>query len=192
MLFSIGHSNQTEQQFTALLQQHGIQVLVDVRSQPYSRFSTQFNSEPLQVILTAANIRYMFMGDELGGRPNGLQYYDDEGHVLYHRLSTAPFFLRGIERLIHGMRTYRIAMMCSEENPAICHRHLLISRVLDRRGVEVQHIRGDGSIESEEQVRQAAGSNARQGMLFAELEQDSWRSLRSVLPRPQPPISSEN
>jgi uncharacterized protein (DUF488 family) len=188
VLYSIGHSNHSEERFLGLLQQHQIEVLADVRSQPFSRYNPQFNDSRLKASLTAAGIRYLFMGDQLGGRPGDDELLDDEGHALYHQMAQSPSFLAGIERLERGLRQYRIAIMCSEEDPAVCHRHLLVTKVLSARGTRVEHIRGDGRLDSEDQLR----SGEKQGLLFADMEQDSWKSLRSVSPKHQPPSSSEN
>ena len=190
-VFTIGHSNHEEPEFLKLLTQHAIEVLADVRSSPYSRYSPQFNRESLQQALAEVNVRYLFLGGELGGRPADPEYYDSEGHVLYWRVAEAPFFREGIERVEKGRQQYRIALMCSEEDPAVCHRCLLVTRVLAERGIDICHIRGDGTIQSQKEIADQAGIG-RQGMLFADLEQDTWRSLRSVLPKAPPNTSSED
>jgi hypothetical protein len=71
-------------------------------------------------------------------------------------------------------------MMCSEENPAICHRHLLIARVLSADGVRIAHIRGDGQIESYQDVERKREGGKGQRLLFGEMEKDSWKSLQSI------------
>lgn len=190
MLFSIGHSNIEQDQFCDLLVKHQIEVVVDVRSSPYSRYTTQFNRETLKAALEQHGIKYLFMGEQLGGRPVGEEFYDDKGHVLYYRLAEADFFREGIQRLRKGSNQYRVAMMCSEEDPAVCHRMLLISRVLTDSGEKVAHIRGDGSLQTDAELR-ASTANLAQGLLFEELEEESWKSLLSVLPKVQPPNSSE-
>lgn len=187
-LYTVGHSNHSEENFLDLLHQHEIEVLVDVRSQPFSRYNPQFNDSNLKRAVESAGMRYLFMGQELGGRPEGEEFLDEEGHALYHRMAELPRFLTGIERLERGIVGRRVAIMCSEEDPAVCHRHLLVTRVLSGRGVDVLHIRGDGRLETEEQI----APPERQSLLFAELEDESWKSLRSVSPKPQPPISSES
>jgi uncharacterized protein (DUF488 family) len=194
-IFSIGHSNQSVEAFLLLLQQHEIQVLVDVRSRPYSRYVAHFNSNLLAAAVRKAGIKYMFMGKELGGRPDGDEFYDDEGHVLYNHVAKASFFLGGIKRLKEGGRTYRIAMMCSEEDPAACHRHLLISRVLAEHGVNVVHIRGDGHMQTEEEMaapkeEEVSYAQSLWGEQLPE-EENAWRSIRPVLPKKQPPNFSD-
>lgn len=191
-MYTIGHSNHDQEYFCELLRRHGIEVLADVRSQPYSRYTPQFNAEELKAALASQGIRYVFLGDQLGGRPGVPEHYDEQGHALYYRMARSAAFLQGIERLATGMTKYRVAIMCSEEDPAVCHRFLLVSRVMTERGTPVRHIRSDGSLASEDQIRTAAGLSRNQGLLFPELEDDSWRSLRSVLPKAPPPDSSED
>lgn len=193
-IFSIGHSNQLVEAFISLLLQHEIQVLVDVRSRPYSRYVAHFNGTPLAAAVRKAGIKYMFMGKELGGRPDGDEFYDGASHVLYSRVAQASFFLDGIKRLKEGGRTYRIVMMCSEEDPAVCHRHLLIGRVLAEQGVNVAHIRGDGHLQIEEEMAPPKEEVSYAQSLWGEQlpeEEHTWRSIRPVLPKKQPPNFSD-
>src|ERR1700722_14513807 len=145
-LFTVGHSNQSLDAFIALLIKHEIQVVVDSRSSPYSKYVPQFNRREIEDTLKHARIQYLYMGQELGGRPDDDDFYDDDGRVLYYRVAESPTFLKGIERLEQGIRRYRVALLCSEENPAVCHRHLLVGRVMDKRGTKMLHIREDGRL----------------------------------------------
>jgi uncharacterized protein (DUF488 family) len=192
-IFSIGHSNHPLDTFLDLLRLHRIEVLVDVRSQPYSRYVPHFNPERIKVTLKEQGFQYIYMGKELGGRPEGDEFYDADGHVRYDRVAQSPLFLHGLERLISGGTRFRVAFMCSEEDPTHCHRRLLLTRVLAERGIAVPHIRGDGRVQSEAEVaaadqppEQAAGQLA----LFPEEEITAWRSIRSVSPKKPPPNSS--
>ena len=108
VLFTVGHSNHSEEHFVNLLEQHAIQVLADVRTQPFSRYTPHFNRESLQDTLRVKRIKYLFMGDQLGGRPSGEQFYDAEGHVLYAELAKAPLFLQGLGRLQRGIERFRV------------------------------------------------------------------------------------
>src|SRR5581483_1618051 len=92
VIYTIGHSNLTLTAFIERLSAAAIDTVVDVRSQPASRFAPQFNRGPLAEALRSAGIRYAFMGDQLGGRPDDPAYYDPDGHVRYDRWSTAPAF----------------------------------------------------------------------------------------------------
>ncbi len=125
-VLTIGHSNHTVEHFLGLLRAHGIQVVVDERSQPYSKYATQFDQDLLKPALQNAGFRYLYLGRELGGRPEGDEFYDAEGHVLYDRVAATSLFQEGLKRLERGIREYNVAMLCAEENPAGCHRRLLV------------------------------------------------------------------
>jgi uncharacterized protein (DUF488 family) len=147
MIYTIGHSNHPIDRFIALLQQHGIDAVADVRSTPYSRFNPQFRKEKLQAALAAAGLRYVFLGEELGARSKDPTCYDEGGRVSYVRLAATDLFHRGIDRLLAAMRSHRIAIMCAEREPLECHRTILVSRELERAGVPITHILPDGSLE---------------------------------------------
>ena len=181
-VFSIGHSRHPIARFLTLLEQHQIAVLVDVRSTPYSRFSPQFGRNALQSSVLAAGRSYRFLGKELGGRPEDAAFYDDDGHVLYGRRARSPEFLSGIERLEPELTLHRVAILCSEENPEHCHRRLLVGRVLEARGIAVDHIRGDGRLEPESEL---ARRGDRQAALFGAALEETWRSSQPVRPRPR-------
>jgi uncharacterized protein (DUF488 family) len=151
-VWTIGHSNQSLEAFFGLLDQQRIEVVVDVRSSPYSGYTTQFNREPLQAALQNRGTKYLYLGDVLGGRPEGAEFYDDQQHVQYDLLARSPAFQQGIQRLVGGLVAYRVALLCGEEDPTECHRRLLLGRVLTDRGVRVLHIRGDGRTQSEEEL----------------------------------------
>lgn len=188
-LYTVGHSNHELPAFLALLQQHAIQVLVDTRSQPYSRRLPHFSREELQPAVERARLKYLFLGKELGGRPDEPTLYDEEGHVLYARVAETALFRAGIERLEKGSRAYRVALLCSEEDPTVCHRHLLVGRVMAERGTIMRHIRGDGSLQSDAEL---PGGALVQPFLFDFMEDDAWKSPRSVLRRKVPAPSSDS
>lgn len=192
-VYSIGHSNHTIEKFIRLLKLHGIQILADVRSSPYSRYVTHFNRLDLEDAVERQGIQYLFMGDTLGGRPEGDEFYDAESHVLYSRLAEAPFFLKGIERLTDEAAMSHVAFMCSEEDPTNCHRRMLISRVLSKQGVQVGHIRGDGSVQTEADLAEDSPPAVQMSLFGDEdaggnsSEERAWRSILPVSRRrPQP------
>src|SRR5215207_9632592 len=113
IVHSIGHSNQPLDRLIGLLERHGIDVLADTRSYPVSKFAPQFHRRSLEQVLPRHDITYRFLGEELGGRPNGEEYYDEEGHVLYSRVAQAQFFLKGIALIERAVDRRRIALMCS-------------------------------------------------------------------------------
>ena len=106
---------------------------------PRSRFS-QFNALALDRALRGQGTGYASFGAALGGRPEDRSCYDAEGHVRYDRLAATPSFLGGIERLEKASRHRCVGLLCAEEAPERCHRHLLIARVLVSCGDSVAHL----------------------------------------------------
>lgn len=146
-IFTVGHSNHTIDVFVALLLGQGVQTLVDVRSQPYSRYSPHFNRDALAAALTAAGIRYQFMGDSLGGRPQQADLYDPgEDRPNYARQRATPLYQEGVRQLLEVAGQQPTAIMCSEGDPAHCHRSLLIGPSLFALDVVVLDIYPDGQV----------------------------------------------
>jgi uncharacterized protein (DUF488 family) len=183
-VWTIGHSNHPLEVFLDLLGQHRIELLVDVRSSPYSGHVSHFNREAIGGPLEAREIRYLFLGNLLGGRADDGRFYDQEGFVRYDRLADSPGFQQGIDQLLGQIETSRAALMCGEEDPAACHRRLLLGRVLAARGVCVMHIRGDGRSQSEQEIAAEQWFQKTKGQLtlFDTEEPDEWKSTRSVSP----------
>ncbi len=131
-------------------------MVVDVRSSPYSQYSPQYNRELLEKTLKEAGIEYRFAGDHLGGRPKDPTCYKDgqapDGktdylhQVDYPAVMTRDWYQKGIQRLVEIASDRRAATLCSEEDPARCHRHHLIGKTLVQKNVRVLHIRGDGNL----------------------------------------------
>ena len=150
-LYSIGHSNQSQEEFLELVKKHGINCIVDVRSVPASKYSPQFNSESLKWCLRANGIQYLHFGDEFGARRTDC--LDSEAQVNFEKAIETPNFKRGVERLMNGLQKgFCIALMCSEANPLECHRFSLISRYFYDNGIDVQHILKDGNLASHEEL----------------------------------------
>ena len=157
-LFTIGHSNQSMEEFIRLLDDNSISLLVDVRTAPYSRYNPQFNKEQIEHALRLHDIEYAYAGKYLGGRPSDPSCYKSrtlpaEGadylhEVDYPEVMKRPWFVQGINRLLELAEEHTTAIMCSEGNPEQCHRHHLIAAYLmaEHPEVEVQHIRGDGTV----------------------------------------------
>jgi len=150
-IYTIGHSNRQWQELLNLLQMHGIGAVCDVRSRPYSRFNPQFNREMARDALKAAGIAYIYLGVELGGRPEDESCYEN-GLVRYDRVARSGFFRQGLARLKKGRETHRLALMCAEKDPLHCHRMLLVSRQLAEDGIPVLHILANGKLETQEQA----------------------------------------
>lgn len=150
-VLTIGHSNHSSERFIALLKQHGVTAIGDVRSHPYSRYVPQFSRDALREALRNHSIAYVFLGKELGARSQNPACYI-HGKVQYDRLAQEPLFIQGVERLVQGTKQYRIALMCAEKDPIDCHRAILVTRYIAKAGLSVSHIHASSDIESHEQI----------------------------------------
>jgi uncharacterized protein (DUF488 family) len=148
-IYTIGHSNHPIPKFIDLLKRNRIEVVVDVRSKPYSRFAQHFKKERLQESLRENDIKYLFLGAELGGKPEGREFYDEDGKVLYERIAATEAYKGAIARLLKGIQAYEVAILCSEEDPGKCHRSMLVGKTLFDAGVTLRHIRGNGELQVE-------------------------------------------
>ena len=135
----MGHSNHEADAFVALLRQHGIELVVDVRSTPYSRYVPQANRENVARTLESAGLGYRWLGDLLGGKPEGIVGDYDE-------IRASPSFRVGVDRLLELAAQDRTVIMCSEGDHRQCHRHKLITPVLLERGARVLHIQREGNL----------------------------------------------
>lgn len=150
-IFTIGHSDIPERELVENLRRHGVQLLTDVRSSPYSTHAAHFNYNAIRAWLPSEGISYLFMGDCLGGIPSKKEYLNHAGKPDYEKMALDEWFLEGMDRLEKLAAEAIVCLMCSEEDPARCHRAALIGSRLAARGAEVLHIRADGSIETEEE-----------------------------------------
>lgn len=162
-VYTLGHSRHSAEHFSELLRGHQLERLADVRSHPSSKWSPQFGKAALSAQLRAGGIDYVFLGRELGGRPEGAQFYTADGQLDTARRARASDFLAGIERLIELASERRTVILCAEEDPAHCHRRRLVTPALQRAGIRVAHIRGDGRLEPDA----SAASPAQLGLFAA-------------------------
>ena len=151
-IFTIGYGARSLDDFIAALKSNQIDYLADVRSAPYSKFKPEFSKDWLQHHLERAGIRYLFMGDTLGGQPKNPSCHT-EGKVDYEKVRAQPFFHAGVERVRNAFaQECRVALMCSEGRPEQCHRSKLIGEVLTEGGIPVMHIDDDGKLVSHRAV----------------------------------------
>ncbi|MFP4031073.1 MAG: DUF488 family protein [Desulfococcaceae bacterium] len=176
VLYTIGHSTHPIGDFIALLRKHGVEVVCDVRSSPYSRYNPQYNRENLVPELKSAGMKYVFLGKELGPRSDQPSCYVN-GKVSYRRLAETTAFAAGLKRLREGMRRYHVALLCAEKDPMTCHRTILICRQI-RNESDIRHILDDGEIERQPdlETRLLRAHNLHQGDLFSSPEERMERA----------------
>lgn len=151
-LFTIGHSAMQHSTLLEMLQQFHIRLLVDVRSKPQSIYHPHFDRSELERTLPAAGVRYLFLGEELGGRPDDPEAYASDGVVDYRARRRSYAFRAGLERVEQELAQHDLALMCAEEDPLQCHRFLMICPELVALGLEPLHIRKGAVLETQRET----------------------------------------
>jgi uncharacterized protein (DUF488 family) len=153
LLLTLGYGKRTIDVVVELLERYGVQYLVDVRSVPWSRYHPDFSHDALKGHLSAHDIAYLFLGEELGGRPNDAGCYDAKGRVDYEACRRRPAFRHGMQRLRTAWdQGQRLALLCSESRPQDCHRSKLLGVALAEEGIEVTHLDEDGTPMTQQEV----------------------------------------
>lgn len=139
-LYTIGYGNRYASDVFALLRKQGIEKLIDVRSIPYSRYRPMFNRNNLAIQAETEGIEYIFKGQELGAKQNGI--YPD-----YELLRNRAEYMEGLQYLISMLEAgYNIAIMCCELDHLKCHRYSLIGEDMFQLGYDVVHIDKRGEL----------------------------------------------
>jgi len=122
MLYTIGHSNCGFLEFLKKLKDHNINILVDVRTFPRSRFCPQFNKKSFEEKLVTENIQYLFRGKNLGGMGLNIKYEET------------------INEVFDLSKENNVCLMCSEKDYRECHRYSLLTPSFEKRGLSVKHL----------------------------------------------------
>jgi uncharacterized protein (DUF488 family) len=147
-LYTIGHSTLAATELLALLQEPGIETVVDVRTIPRSRHNPQFNQDALARMLGEAGLEYAHR-KALGGLRHprkdsvnlGWRNASFRGYADYMQTEEFARALAELEQMAEARRT---AIMCAEAVPWRCHRGL-IADALTVRGRPVLHIQSRGT-----------------------------------------------
>ena len=149
-VYTIGYGNLGWESLLLRLRQAGVQRVVDVRSQPYSRHHPEFGRESLARLCLAAGIAYAYEGDRLGGMPDWPEV-QREGKPDRDLIRQDPRFRRGLMELLMTLETPS-ALLCGCARPEHCHRGPLLSTELQRLGCRVIHIGLNGTLRDHESV----------------------------------------
>jgi uncharacterized protein (DUF488 family) len=151
-IYTIGYGARSLAEFLDVLKANDIAYLLDVRSTPYSRFKPEFSKDALAQALREHGIHYLYLGSQLGGQPDDPSCYAD-GKVLYAMVVRLPAYRVGIARLERAWRQgRRVALMCSEGKPELCHRSKLLGQSLKEREIPVLHIDENDRLLSQDEV----------------------------------------
>lgn len=152
-LFTIGCSSYDVEYLIQRLRQNKINVIVDVRSTPYSKHTPQYNANVLKKVLNTNHIIYMDFSKEFGARREEKEVYINN-QVSFAKVMNLPIFGQGVERIKKGLCSgFRIALMCTEKDPEKCHRFSLVARGIEKKtNICSMHILADGSVVSKESI----------------------------------------
>ena len=153
ILYTIGHSNHSQESFFQLLQSYHVDCVVDVRSVPASNYNPQFNQDALNFFLQGKGISYIFMGHEFGARR--MDCLNETGQVDFEKAVDTVLFQQGVNKMNQILNVHHhVVLMCSEANPLACHRYALVAHYFNARGIFVSHILNDGTSVSHEELEQ--------------------------------------
>ncbi len=151
-IFTIGYSSFKTEEFIAVLKKYKITSLVDVRSNPNSKFYIDYNQNSLQTILKSNGIIYRNYKSEFGARQLEKKYHK-KGYLDFNVYTKSNSFLKGVKKIEVGMDlNYVFVFMCAEKDPSTCHRNIMIARKFHELGYTIKNILADGSSESQESV----------------------------------------
>lgn len=164
-IYTAGYGNRGFEGFLALLRELGITHLVDVRSVPQSGYWEDFRKERLALLMRDTEIKYVWMGDTLGGVENSPVLCKDPDSVDLEPLRQEPKLALGVTKLIEAASdpSRKILLMCGCLRPHRCHRSRLLGPAIVERGVELLHISDKGVPVPQQQVELEAEP---QGSLF--------------------------
>ncbi len=176
-IYTIGHSNHAPGDFLRLLALVQIEVLVDIRSRPNSAWAAFARRGNLSKLISSAGMRYVYMGDTLGGLPSDEDSYDTRtGKANYDIMRQKESFKEAILKVLDVASRNSICLVCAEESPAQCHRSLLVGKALSDLGACVLHLRADGRVQTEEELlKERAGAPSDQAA-FEDQVRDGMRS----------------
>lgn len=153
MLFTIGHTNHTHNDFFNILKQYDIAYLLDVRSTPFSQYTSQFNKDVISQFLKSKGISYCHMGKFFGARPDDKALYTKEKYLDFEKMRSSDLFQKGLNNVMKGLsERNNVVLMCTEKDPIDCHRAIMVAREFSLRGVEVNHILSDGKLQSQKEL----------------------------------------
>ncbi|MBN1271091.1 MAG: DUF488 domain-containing protein [Candidatus Aminicenantes bacterium] len=147
-IYSIGHSNRSQEEFLHLIKVYGIRILIDVRRFSSSRAYPHFNKKHLKAALSSLGIRYIWMGKELGGYRDKSEALGEKspntawragGFRIYADYMMREKFKKSAQKIMHLASKDRVVMMCAEKLYWKCHRQL-IADYLTTQGCRVWHI----------------------------------------------------
>ena len=154
VIHTIGYSAFSDiNEFLRQLQEHNIDVLIDVRSSPISsEYWKQYSIDSLEPFLTRNHIRYRNYAREFGARQENTAYYPN-GYLDFDKFIQSDAFQSGISKIQQGIDMgYKFSLMCAEKDPISCHRTIMVAKGFKQNGFAIKHIMANGEIQTQEDI----------------------------------------
>ncbi len=139
-IYTVGHGRDSFEDLVTRCEAHGVRIIADVRSQPYSRHAPDFVKARLEMLCAERGLGYRWLGATLGGRPRDRAVLDEDGAPDHELMGRSARFEAGLTELEGLVDTGVVALLCAETDPWGCHRTRLIAPALISRGARVLHI----------------------------------------------------
>ena len=140
-LYTIGYSGFNVNDFVNILKKYGVNVLIDVRSNPFSSYFSAYNKELLEQALKSHNIYYRNYAKEFGAQQTESRFYTPQGYLDFEMFTASPIYNDGYHKIEDGLkRDYVFAFMCAEKDPIDCHRSIMISKTFNDNGYSILHL----------------------------------------------------
>lgn len=148
-LYTIGYANKAITDFISILKNKGINLLIDVRSMPYSKQYPDYNENKIALVLKKENILYYNLKDEFGARRiedevyRRIEMYDGKeiDVVDFDEVYKLDIFQQGVKKIVTANeRGFRVCFMCSEKYAFDCHRGIMIAEYFYQQGFQIEHI----------------------------------------------------
>jgi len=141
IIFTIGQGKKNIENFLNILSEFKINLLIDIRSKPYSKILV-FSQDKLSNILKTRDIKYLYLGNELGGENIKDVFRNNKGSLF--DILNKESFREGLKKLWKLKKNYKICLFCAEEDPLECHRFLCIGAILKLKGnIEIVNLFDD-------------------------------------------------
>ena len=139
-IYTIGYSGFRIDEFISRIKKYKINVVIDVRSSPYSQYFKEYNKENLDKVLKENRIHYRNYNLEFGARQIEKKYYPN-GYLDFELFSKSENFLSGVKKLESSIKqNYTFVLMCAEKDPYTCHRTILVARAFFKLGYKIVHL----------------------------------------------------
>lgn len=154
-IYTIGYTGFTIDGFIETLKLHQINVVIDVRSSPYSERYPDYNKNAIEPKLKENGIYYRNYVSEFGARQENVNFYSEEGCLDFALFAQSEQFLSGVEKIKNSVsKGYNIVLLCAEKEPIQCHRTILVARVFSDLGYKIIHLMPDNQTKTQKQIEQ--------------------------------------